>query len=91
MSANILGFEIEIYYLVILLPLIGGLFGYLINRLRTEFNFVGFVLTLFFAIKLFIISRSEVISQVTATIFGFDAKIYILPDLFFFLMRYLHF
>ncbi|MBA7499165.1 Na(+)/H(+) antiporter subunit A [subsurface metagenome] len=77
MSVNILGFEIEMYYLVILLPLIGGLFGYLINRLRTEFNFVGFVLTLFFAIKLFIISRNEVISQVTATIFGFDAKIYI--------------
>lgn len=77
MSVNILGFEIEIYYLVILLPLIGGLFGYLVNRLRTEFSFLGFVLTLFFAIKLFVISRGEVISQITATILGFESKIYI--------------
>ena len=77
MIINILGIELEIYYLVVLLPLICGLLGYLINRLRTEFNFLGFVLTLFFTTQLFIITRTEVISQTMATIFGIDFRFYI--------------
>lgn len=77
MTITIFGIDLEIYYLVVLLPLICGLLGYLINRLRTEFNFIGFVFTLFFTIRLFIKTRTEVISQINATFLGVDFRFYI--------------
>lgn len=76
MSITILGVEFEIYYLVLLLPVVCGLFGYLINRLRSEFNFLGFILTLFFTIKIFIATRTGVITAVPATMFGIDFRFY---------------
>lgn len=77
MSISIFNLEIELYYLVILLPLVSGVLGFVINRLRREFNFLGFVLTLFFAVKLFILTRTETISEVAATSLGIDFRFYI--------------
>lgn len=77
MTISLFNFDIEIYYLVVLLPLICGLLGFIINRLRTEFNFLGFVLTLFFVIKLFIITRSEIVFQSVASVLGIDFVFYI--------------
>jgi hypothetical protein len=45
---------IELYYWIIFLPIAGGLLGFIINRLRTELNFLAFVGTLYFAIKIFL-------------------------------------
>jgi formate hydrogenlyase subunit 3/multisubunit Na+/H+ antiporter MnhD subunit len=66
----------EVNY-IILVPIAGGLLGYIINRLRTEFNFIGFFLTLFFAIKIFIATRTEIISYTLVSIAGIDFKIYL--------------
>ena len=66
----------EIYF-VILLPVVGGLLGFLINRLRTEFDFIGFFLTLFFALKLFLATRTQIISYSIATIFGINFRFYL--------------
>ncbi len=66
----------EINY-IILLPIVGGLLGFFINRLRTEFNFLGFFLTLFFSIKLFIISRTQTIAYSIAEVFGIDFRFYL--------------
>ncbi|KPJ72162.1 hypothetical protein AMJ52_07260 [candidate division TA06 bacterium DG_78] len=77
MSIELFGFEIAIYYVVILLPVVAGLLGYLIDRLRTEFDFLGFFFTLFFSIKLFIVTRTEVISETIATFAGIDFRIYL--------------
>ena len=77
MSINIFNLEIELYYLVILLPLISGVLGFVINRLRREFNFLGFVLTLVYSIRIFLYTRSETISEVVATTFGIDFRFYI--------------
>lgn len=77
MSIEIFGFEIAIYYVVILLPAVTGLLGFLINRLRTEFDFLAFVPTLFFAIKLFIATRTNLITVDVASFAGIDFRIYI--------------
>lgn len=77
MSTMIFGAELEMYYLVVLVPIVCGLLGYLINRLRTEFNFLGFLLTLFYAIKIFIFTRTGVDIQIPATVFGIDFRFYI--------------
>lgn len=45
------------FLIIILVPLAAGLLGYLIRRLRNEFSFIGAVLTLYFAIRLFVSSR----------------------------------
>ncbi|MBN2538304.1 NADH dehydrogenase [candidate division WOR-3 bacterium] len=45
--------------LVVLVPIAAGLFGWLIGRLRNEFSFIGAVLTLYFAVRLFISSRGS--------------------------------
>ncbi|UCG92886.1 MAG: hypothetical protein JSV97_04045 [candidate division WOR-3 bacterium] len=62
---------------MILLPAIAGLLGFLINRLRSEFNLLGFFLTLWFAIKLFIKTRTEVLSFNIATFAGIDFTFYV--------------
>lgn len=77
MNTIIFGAEFEMYYLVVLVPIVCGLLGYLINRLRTEFNFLGFLLTLFYAIKIFLFTRTAVGVQIPATVFGIDFRFYI--------------
>jgi len=66
----------EINY-IILLPIAAGLLGFLVKRLRTEFDFIGFVLALFFAIKIFIITRTDVISYNLATVAGIEFRFYL--------------
>jgi formate hydrogenlyase subunit 3/multisubunit Na+/H+ antiporter MnhD subunit len=43
--------------LIILIPALAGIIGWLIGRLRNEFSFIGAVLTLYFAVRLFITAR----------------------------------
>ena len=65
----------EIYY-VIVVPIFFGLLGFLINRLRTEFDLVAFLLTLFYAIKIFIATRTQIISYNVASLIGIDFRFY---------------
>ncbi len=69
--------DIKLYYWVIFLPVAGGLVGFLINRLRTEFDFIAFVGTLLFAIRMFITTRSEVLSYSITSIAGIEFRFYI--------------
>jgi len=48
------------FLILICIPLAAGLLGWLIGRLRNEFGFIGAVLSLYFAIRLFVQSRSGV-------------------------------
>ncbi|MGQ9708838.1 MAG: complex I subunit 5 family protein, partial [bacterium] len=45
------------FFLLLAIPVVAGLLGYLIGRLRNEFSFIGTVATLYYAIRLFLISR----------------------------------
>ena len=63
-------------YLVIVVPIFVGLLGFLINRLRTEFDLVAFLLTLFYAIKIFIATRTQIISYNVASLIGIDFRFY---------------
>ncbi|MGC9111042.1 MAG: NADH-quinone oxidoreductase subunit L [candidate division WOR-3 bacterium] len=45
------------FVLMILLPAVTGLLGYLIGRLRNEFSFIGTVASLYYALRLFLLSR----------------------------------
>lgn len=65
----------EIYY-VIVVPIFFGLLGFLINRLRTEFDLVAFLLTLFYAIRIFIDTRTQIISYNVASFIGIDFRFY---------------
>lgn len=46
------------FILIILLPTVAGLLGYLIGRLRNEFSFIGVIASLYYSIRLFIQSRT---------------------------------
>ncbi|MFO7639168.1 MAG: proton-conducting transporter membrane subunit [bacterium] len=46
------------YLLIILIPALAGLVGWLINRLRNEFSFIGAILTLYYAVRLFAFGRA---------------------------------
>ncbi|KPK64153.1 hypothetical protein AMJ83_03930 [candidate division WOR_3 bacterium SM23_42] len=65
----------EIYY-VIVVPIFFGLLGFLINRLRTELDLVAFLLTLFYAIRIFIDTRTQIISYNVASFIGIDFRFY---------------
>ncbi len=65
----------EIYY-VIVAPIFFGLLGFVINRLRTEFDLVAFILTLWYAIRIFIATRTQIISYNVASIIGIDFRFY---------------
>jgi formate hydrogenlyase subunit 3/multisubunit Na+/H+ antiporter MnhD subunit len=65
----------EIYY-VIVAPIFFGLLGFLINRLRTEFDLVAFILTLWYAIRIFIATRTQIISYNVASLIGIDFRFY---------------
>ncbi|MEO0083901.1 MAG: proton-conducting transporter membrane subunit [candidate division WOR-3 bacterium] len=45
--------------LIVIIPVLAGICGYFIYRLRNEFNFIGAALTLYYAIYLFIVTRSS--------------------------------
>jgi formate hydrogenlyase subunit 3/multisubunit Na+/H+ antiporter MnhD subunit len=68
---------INIYYWIIFLPIAGGLLGFIINRLRTEFNFVALVGALYFAIRIFLKTRGEPIFENLAQIGGFNFRFYL--------------
>jgi formate hydrogenlyase subunit 3/multisubunit Na+/H+ antiporter MnhD subunit len=68
---------IELYYWIIFLPIAGGLLGFIINRLRTELNFLAFVGTLYFAIKIFLKTRGEPISDSLASIGGINFRFFL--------------
>ncbi|MEO0019545.1 MAG: complex I subunit 5 family protein [candidate division WOR-3 bacterium] len=46
------------FIMIILIPAAAGLLGYLIGRLRNEFSFIGTVASLYYAIRLFLVSRT---------------------------------
>ncbi|MEN9979176.1 MAG: complex I subunit 5 family protein [candidate division WOR-3 bacterium] len=46
------------FIMMILVPAAAGLLGYLVGRLRNEFSFIGTVASLYYAIRLFLLSRS---------------------------------
>ena len=48
--------------LTIILPVVGGLLGYSVRRLRIEFNLLAYVPVLSIAYRLFVITRSHIIS-----------------------------
>ncbi len=49
------------FLLMMVIPALAGLLGYLIGRLRNEFSFIGAILTLYYAVRLFFTSRHEVV------------------------------
>ncbi len=49
------------FLLIILIPVAAGLLGYLAGRLRNEFSFIGAVITLYYAVRLFFQSRHSVL------------------------------
>ena len=60
------------FVLVVLIPLVAGLLGYLIRRLRNEFSFIGAILTLYFAIRLFVTSRGVPVMLELTSFAGLD-------------------
>lgn len=46
------------FILIIIIPAAAGILGYLIGRLRNEFSFIGVAASLYYAIRLFLVSRS---------------------------------
>lgn len=66
----------EIYY-ILLLPVMCGLFGFLIKRLRNEMGFLGFVLTLYFSFKIFLLFQNQTFSYDIASIAGINFRIYV--------------
>lgn len=66
----------EIYY-ILLLPLMCGLLGFLIKRLRNEMGFLGFVLTLYFSFRIFLLFQNQSFSYDIASIAGINFRIYV--------------
>ncbi len=66
----------EIYY-ILLLPVMCGLLGFLIKRLRNEMGFLGFVLTLYFSLRIFLLFQNQSFSYDIASIAGIDFRIYV--------------
>jgi formate hydrogenlyase subunit 3/multisubunit Na+/H+ antiporter MnhD subunit len=50
------------FLLVMLIPLAAGVLGYLASRLRNEFSFIGAVVTLYYAVRMFLQSRHGVVT-----------------------------
>jgi formate hydrogenlyase subunit 3/multisubunit Na+/H+ antiporter MnhD subunit len=68
--------EVDAIYYVIILPIAIGLLGFLLNRLRSELDFVAFVVALILSIKIFVATRTGMISYNLASIWGFDFRFY---------------
>jgi formate hydrogenlyase subunit 3/multisubunit Na+/H+ antiporter MnhD subunit len=63
--------------LVVILPMAAGVLGYLVRRLRTELDFLGFFLTLYFSIRIFHNSRAQVLSYSLGHIANFSWRFYL--------------
>lgn len=68
--------EISAIFYVILLPIAIGMLGFVINRLRTELDFVAFLVALILSIRIFVATRTGTISYSLASIFGIDFRFY---------------
>jgi formate hydrogenlyase subunit 3/multisubunit Na+/H+ antiporter MnhD subunit len=68
--------EVNAIYYVIILPIMIGLLGFLLNRLRSELDFVAFVVALILSIKIFVATRTDIISYNLASMWGFDFRFY---------------
>jgi formate hydrogenlyase subunit 3/multisubunit Na+/H+ antiporter MnhD subunit len=55
---------------MLLVPLVAGVLGYVVSRLRNEFSFIGAVVVLYYAVRVFIQSRHGVISYELAQVAG---------------------
>ena len=66
----------EILYLIFL-PAFAGVLAYFVNRLRNELNFIGFFLTLFFSVELFIVTRTRIIAYSMCIIPGISFRFYL--------------
>jgi len=53
---------VNLFYVLLLVPVAAGLLGYLIGRLRNEFSFIGTVFNFYFAVRLFLRTRHDVVS-----------------------------
>uniref|UniRef100_A0A7C6A9M0 NADH:quinone oxidoreductase/Mrp antiporter transmembrane domain-containing protein n=1 Tax=candidate division WOR-3 bacterium TaxID=2052148 RepID=A0A7C6A9M0_UNCW3 len=62
--------------LVILVPVVSALLAFLFNRLRNEFSFIGAVLTLYFALRIFLTCRTKNISYDLFYLFGTNFSLY---------------
>lgn len=60
----------NLFYVLLLVPVVAGLLGYLIGRLRNEFSFIGAVITLYYAVRLFFQSRHSVLTLEPMTTAG---------------------
>lgn len=60
----------HIFLLMLVVPVAAGLLGYLVGRLRNEFSFIGAVVALYYAVRVFIQSRHGVISYELAQAAG---------------------
>jgi formate hydrogenlyase subunit 3/multisubunit Na+/H+ antiporter MnhD subunit len=62
---------------IILLPMAAGILGYLVRRLRTELDFLGFFLTLYFSIRIFMNSRTQIMSFSFGHFADFSLRFYL--------------
>ncbi len=65
-----------IYY-VLILPMFCGLLGFLIKRLRNEMGFLGFVLTFYFSLRIFLTFANQSFHYDIASVGGIDFRIYV--------------
>lgn len=70
-------FDIPLYYWLIIVPVAAGLLGFLIKRMRTILNFVGFIATLYFAIQIFVFTRTGTDIHSFGTIAGIEFRFYL--------------
>ncbi len=64
-------------YIILLLPVMCGLLGFLVRRLRNEMGFLGFVLTFYFALKIFLTFQNQTFSYSIAEVAGINFRIYV--------------
>lgn len=62
--------------LVIMIPVVAALFGLIFYRLRNEFSFIGVVLTLYIAFRIFLTTRNNMVSYHLFNIFGQKLSLY---------------
>jgi formate hydrogenlyase subunit 3/multisubunit Na+/H+ antiporter MnhD subunit len=62
--------------LVIMIPVVAALFGLIVYRLRNEFSFIGVVLTLYIAFRIFLTTRNNMVSYHLFNIFGQKLSLY---------------
>jgi len=60
----------HVFLLMLLVPVAAGLLGYLVGRLRNEFSFIGAVVALYYAVRVFIQSRCGVVSYELSQVAG---------------------